>query len=193
MDILRRYNIIITVYNHFVIDCLAAVFLFLAAEAERLRLSPHGQENGKTTSSDRWQTSLAAHEAGMVAMTRVDLEQQRNLRKAESQAMATALAERQFESSPTKSSMDSPVKSSRLDSMRAALGLNKLGNLLPMRGSGHGGNASPTSRRNQSRSETVSSSSWRFVDEENAGHDHSDINNGNKKSWKGLKLISPWK
>lgn len=72
----------------------------------------------------------ASHEAGFVAMTRDDLERQRSERRAEAREVATRL-------SSMNSTKESPAVSSRqvsrLDSMRNALGLNKLSSAIANR------------------------------------------------------------
>jgi len=84
--------------------------------------------NGIGTNKTRSQNS--AHNAGFVAMTSNDLEQQRSMRRAATMAAEAKISSKQLgiEASPsmsTRSAGGTTPKSSRLDSMRAALGLNK--------------------------------------------------------------------
>jgi hypothetical protein len=148
-------------------------FFFSTAEAERMRLS-----GAAITGSLRQKASasLAAHESGMVAMTQDDLARQRQSRRAEAAVTAARLSERQFAASPSKSE-GSPAKPSRLDSMRSALGLNRLGSVLPKRGSSETESMSAAQQpreRSADRGWTVVTGAGAVSDGDNAGN----------KSWK---------
>jgi len=100
------------------------------AESQRMKLV--AQASSLHSSSSR---RSAAHEAGVVAMTRDDLDRQRSTRLSESRALASQLTTRAETPMPA-----SPAKKSRLDNMRTALGLGKLTAAINRRG----GNESQT-------------------------------------------------
>lgn len=105
------------------------------AESEKIKLAAAGAAGALGPSGSLRRS--AAHDAGMVAMTRDDLERQRSQRRAESSAIASDLAARREAPTPPP-----PAKGSKLDSMRAALGLNKLTSMRSKKGSS--GSAGPS-------------------------------------------------
>ena len=99
-------------------------------------------------STNRSRNQNSAHDAGFVAMTSNDLEQQRSMRRAATMAAEAKLSSKQLgiEASPSmsaKSAGGTTSKPSRLDSMRAALGLNKSSSVIKKNKSTDGATAAP--------------------------------------------------
>ncbi|KAL4522554.1 hypothetical protein Ndes2437A_g07321 [Nannochloris sp. 'desiccata'] len=120
-------------------------------ENERVKLESEATgtvyANGVSTNRTRSQNS--AHDAGFVAMTAYDLEQQRSMRRAATMAAEAKLSSKQLgiEASPSmnaKSAGGTTPKPSRLDSMRAALGLNKTSSAIRKNNSTAGATAAAT-------------------------------------------------
>ena len=89
--------------------------------------------------STRTRSQNSAHDAGFVAMTSNDLDQQRSMRRAATMAAEAKLSSKQLgiEASPSMSARSggNTPKPSRLDSMRSALGLNKSSSAIKKGGS----------------------------------------------------------
>lgn len=116
------------------------LFVFLpAVEAERVKLDAAATGAVYANGSARTRSQNSAHDAGFVAMTSNDLDQQRSMRRAATMAAEAKLSSKQLgiEASPSMSARSggNTPKPSRLDSMRSALGLNKSSSAIKKGGS----------------------------------------------------------
>lgn len=121
----KGFNIVMSpfIVSSLFAECFS-VFLPIAVEAEKAKIENSNSGNGFYTSSGSRRYS-AAHDSGLVAVTGAELSQQRSSRRAAIMAEEAKLSSMQLGIEATPSPTKKESKPSRLDGMRAALGLGK--------------------------------------------------------------------